>query len=109
MKPMLEFPVNVTKSEDGDYIARLADRANGPQGNGVDPYAALNDLKAQAIADLALLDKDGRLPIPSKADDRPVIIYENQPNNAGGLETNIIRQGHMLGYCWTNDVVFSEK
>lgn len=106
---MLEFPVNVTKSEGGEYIARLADRENGPQGKGVDPYAALNDLKARAIADLAVLDKDGRLPIPSNADDRPVIVYDNQSNDAGGLEIGIVRQGHMLGYSWTNDIVFSEK
>lgn len=106
---MPEFPVNVTKSESGEYIARLVDRANGPQGKGVDPYAALNDLKARAIADLATLDKDGRLPTPSSADDRPVIVYENQANDAGGQDIGIVRQGHMLGYSWTNDVVFSEK
>ena len=106
---MLEFPVNVTKSESGEYIARLVDRTDGPQGKGVDPYAALNDLKARAIADLAVLDKNGRLPIPSNADDRPVIVYDNQSSDTGGLEMGVVRQGHMLGYSWTNDVVFSEK
>ncbi|NKB46019.1 MAG: hypothetical protein GKS03_17295 [Alphaproteobacteria bacterium] len=113
---MLEFPVDVTKTEDGAYSARLTDLPDGPTGFGVDPYAALNDLSDAAHTELSKLDKNGALPEPSPTDDRPTVSFDRGKTADGSsstMNTQLIggtgRQYKMLGYSWTNDVVFHDE
>lgn len=112
---MLEFPVNVSKSEDGQYEARLADVPDGPVGFGSDPYAALSDLKSHVPAALKALEAEGELPSPSSIDDRPVVEYSGATDAdasgtmIAGIRAGGVKQNQMLGYSWTNDVVFPDK
>lgn len=111
---MLEFPVNVSKSDTGDYIARLADLPDGPTGTGVDPYAALDDLTSKAHEALSTLHGDGKLPTPTPVDDRPVITFDEHsaPPYTGTpmpLATGQGDQAEMIGYTWTNHTVFVDN
>ena len=113
---MLEFPVDVTKTNDGEYVARLADLPDGPAGFGVDPYAALNDLSSVAQRELRALNKSGNLPTPSPTNDRPTLSFDRNENTDIPEPTMNRRlmggsgeQRGMLGYSWTNDVVFHDE
>lgn len=113
---MLEYPVDVTKTEDGEYVAHLVDLPDGPAGYGVDPYAALNDLSDSAHGELLQLYKSGVLPKPSSANDRPTISFDRHateekpgPTMNAQLSGGTGQQHGMLGYSWTNDVVFPDK
>ncbi|MBT5241786.1 MAG: hypothetical protein HN793_07555 [Rhodospirillaceae bacterium] len=113
---MLEYPVDVTKTEDGEYVARLVDLPDGPAGHGIDPYAALNDLSDTAPGELLRLYKSGILPKPSSANDRPTVSFDSSATGDGPeptMNTRLIggtgQQWKMLGYSWTNDVVFHDE
>lgn len=112
---MLEYPVKVTQTGDGDYVAILVDLSDGPSGRGVDPYAALDDLSAPAKSALAALLRDGALPQPSPTDDRPVVLFDeasqDRASKLGLMDSPYGRyqQSTMLCYSWTNDVVFPDS
>ena len=113
---MLEFPVDVIKTESGTYSARLVDLPDGPTGLGVDPYAALNDLSETAHKELLKLNESDALPEPSSINDRPTISFDGSAVESGPsspmnsqLVSGIGDQNEMLGYTWTNDVVFHEE
>lgn len=111
---MLEFPVNVSKSDAGDYVARLVDVPDGPAGTGVDPYSALDNLKDVAVNTLSTLKEEGRLPTPSPVDDRPVVSFEENaaaspPSTPEPLATGKGDQSEMIGYSWTNHAVFADN
>ncbi|MGB1876545.1 MAG: hypothetical protein ACPHGY_06410 [Rhodospirillaceae bacterium] len=112
---MFEFPADVTKDEGGEYTARLVDIPDGPTGHGIDPYAALNDLSDAAQPELRRLFKSGTLPRPSAANDRPVVLFDrnaSQDTHNQAMNTHLIGgaglKNKMLGYSWTNDLVFQE-
>lgn len=112
---MLEFPVSVSISDAGDYVARLIDLPDGPAGQGIDPYSALEDLKASADAALSSLHDDGQLPTPSPAEDQPVISFDETKEKTvrsaldslavGGKEQEV----EMIGYSWTNHAVIRDN
>lgn len=110
---MLKFPVSVTQSNDGDYVARLVDLPDGPQGSGIDPYAALEDLTSPARVELSRLQESQELPEPSPVDDRPVVTFDSSdvkaPLTHGALATGKGDQSEMIGYSWTNHIVLPEN
>jgi len=111
---MLEFPVDVSKSEAGDYVARLVDLPDGPRGQGIDPYAALEDLTVRAQDALLELKSKDELPSPSSVEDRPVIQFDNEQsapvsNTQEPLMVGKGDQSQMIGYSWTNDIVFPDS
>lgn len=114
---IIEFPVNVSQSEEGGYVARLVDLpegADGPEGRGVDPYAALEDLTGPAKQALAKLYHSDALPEASPVDDRPVFCFDSAEigpslQSRHALATGKGDQSEMLGYSWTNHIVFADK
>lgn len=112
---MSDFPVKVSRSENGDYSAELVDFPDGPVGRGLDPYAAYEDLTRPAKEFLRNLAEHSTLPAPSAADERPVISYQDgdtATQDTFGHLPNLIsstRSGEMICYSWTNDVVFFDK
>ncbi|MDG2244660.1 MAG: hypothetical protein P8L66_14340 [Rhodospirillaceae bacterium] len=113
---MLEFPADVIKNEGGEYTARLVDIPDGPAGQGIDPYAALSDLSDAAQPELLKLYNNGTLPRPSAANDRPVVVFDRNASKDTGshaMNTHFFAgtglKNKMLGYSWTNDVIFQES
>lgn len=111
---MLEFPVDVSKSDSGDYVARLIDLPDGPSGQGIDPYAALEDLTGRAQDALRQLNSNDELPSPSPVEDRPVIQFDSQQILEQTLSQKPLMvgkgdQSQMIGYSWTNHVVFPDN
>jgi hypothetical protein len=105
---MLEFPVNVSKTDGDEYIARMADLPEGPIGKGVDPYDALNDLERHAQPALTALRDSGDLPQPSPIEDRPTISFDQLIDYQTHLISGNGQKIQMLGYSWTNHVIFPE-
>lgn len=111
---LIEFPVNVSQSEDGGYVARLVDLPEGVEGRGVDPYAALEDLSARAQDALARLHHNKALPVASAIEDRPTIKFDPDAVPAAlgitaSLSVSDVKQNEMLGYCWTNHTIFQDR
>lgn len=112
---MLEFPVNVSRSSDGEYIAILADVPDGPTGHGVDPYAAFDALNSLAQDILRQFQRENRLPSPSPLEDRPAVAFDSTPEAASPKPQSIESIGgrgdriEMIGYCWTNHLVFPDN
>ena len=110
---MPEVPVQVTRADDGKYVASMVDIDDGPIGRGLDPYAAYKDLVQPALETLRSLQESDSLPHPSPPDDRPVIAFDNSigetENENGDAMLNKdgrVKQNSMICYSWTNDVMF---
>ena len=108
---MPEFPVQVTRVENGEYVASLVDLEDGPVGRGVDPYAAYKDLLEPALKRLRHLQESDSLPQASPANDRPVIVLNHARGDADVSDENTmqvdfcrVKQHNMICYTWTNDV-----
>ncbi len=108
---MLEYPALVNKTDAGDFTATLVDFPDIASGKGSDPYAALQDLKAIALTELPLRQRNGSLAAPSPAEDRPTVSYDEQ--KAASKPKNIIgwagRQPLMICHSWTNDAVYVDQ
>ncbi len=110
---MPEFPVQVTRADNGEYVASMVDVVDGPVGRGVDPYAAYKDLLQPALETLGKLVDSDSLPRPSPPNDRPVIVFEeslsaNEDENGDAMQNKFgrVKQSNMICYNWTNDVTF---
>jgi len=106
---MLKYPVDVKKTKEGQYEARLTDMTNGPCGLGEDPYSAFEDLTKGAKKALLLSLRNNLLPQPSEIEDRPVINFN--PEEERSIENNFQKPINtdyqnsfvqMANYSWTN-------
>lgn len=112
---MPDFPVRVLRTESGDYTASLVDLTNGPTGQGVDPYAALEDLAEPAKEALHLLNQRNALPTPSDIDDQPVISFDpdndldSKTSDAFNVAVARYSKTPMICYSWTNVTVLTDS
>ncbi len=110
---MYSFPVDVSRTPDGDYEARLADLQDSPVGHGVDPYAALDDLGTLVRPQLRQLHGEGALPEPSESDDRPTLDFDpDAPENGLSGPTMVdgqVSDDGLVGYSWTNTTVVTGR
>lgn len=110
---MKSYPVDVSRTDDGDYEARLADLSTSPVGRGIDPYAALEDLDAPARTLLRKLHSEDALPEPATADDRPTLDFDPNADNSDfsgqGLVNEQTSDDSLIGYTWTNSTVFTSR
>jgi hypothetical protein len=107
---MLKFPVNVSISSNGKYVATIADIENSPTSINGDPHLAYENLIVPAKKLFAEMHKNDTLPSPSNPSDRPTIPFEENhlltadsqvfsPINLTPLKT---KKNMMIGYVWTN-------
>ena len=106
---MLKFPVDVKKTKEDQYEARLADMPNGPCGLGGDPYSAFEDLIKGAETVLFSCVINNLLPKPSEINDRPIIsinpedALNSEIDLKGIIDTNQKNSfTQMINYSWTN-------
>ncbi|MFL2770106.1 MAG: hypothetical protein ACJZ9F_03760 [Rhodospirillaceae bacterium] len=112
---MPDFPIQVLRIDSGNYTASLVDLSDGPIGQGIDPYGAVNDLFDTAWGVLEKLYKENALPAPSAVDDRPVISFDpgrtRDYKNSRGIDSAAIqwRDKTMINYSWTNSAIIYES